>query len=78
MSEEHGGRGRGSCNSRALSWKGQGWQSSTHSLETNLTAVRRKQLCGFPSKGKDFSPVGRRARCDRKQQLQIVSPVRME
>lgn len=51
----------GSCNSQALSWKGQGWQSSPHSLETSLTAIRRKQLCGFPSEGRDFSPVGSRA-----------------
>lgn len=68
----------GSCKSQALSWKGQGWQSSTHSLETSLAAVRRKQLCGFPSEGRDFSPVGSRARCDGKQELQTTSPAGMK
>lgn len=68
----------GSWNSQTLSWKGQAWQSGTHSLETSLTAVRRKQLCGFPSEGRDFSPEGSRARCEGKQELQTTSPARMK
>lgn len=58
-----------SCNSGALSWKGLDRQQNASSLGDSLTAVRKKQLHGFPSKRGDLSLWGSGARCDSKQEL---------
>lgn len=47
-----------SCNSGVLSWKGLDQQQNAPSLGDTLTAVRKKQLHGFPSKRGNLSPVG--------------------
>ena len=58
-----------SCNSGALSWKGLDQQQNASSLGDSLAAVRKKQLRGFPSRGETSVLLGRRARCERKQDL---------